>query len=285
MNQGDNKDYTKLKKKTGLISLLVGLGMFAGKITAYFITDSNAIFSDAAESVVHVAATAMVLYSIYLSTKPPDKSHLYGHGNIEYFSAGIEGFLIILAAFTIIYTAVQDILTGITLQKLNIGTYIIGTAGLLNVLLGIYLLKQGKKTNSLALVADGKHVLTDSYTSIGVVIGLILVMITDIRLFDPVIAIIVAANILFTGYKLMRESFGELMNETDTELLQSITKKLNNLRKSPSAIPGYIYGRARGVSREKQVQYMETSLQKWKMISRLHEYPMIPHCLYQPHGI
>lgn len=226
----DNKTI-KLKKKAATISLIVGIGMFAGKITAYFITGSNAIFSDAAESVVHVIATAMVLYSIILSLKPPDKTHLYGHGNIEYFSAGVEGVLIIIAAVTIIYSAVQDILYGVSLQKLGIGTFIIGAAGLLNIVLGVYLLKKGKATNSLALVADGKHVLTDSYTSIGVVIGLIIVMITDIKLFDPIVAIIVASNIIYTGYKLVRESIGELMNETDPELLQKITDKLNEMRR------------------------------------------------------
>jgi cation diffusion facilitator family transporter len=221
----------RLKKKAATISLLVGLGMLIGKLTAYFITGSNAIFSDAAESVVHVIATAMVLYSIILSLKPPDKSHLYGHGNIEYFSAGVEGVLIIIAAIAILYSAGNDLVHGVTLQKLGTGTFIITGAGLLNLILGFYLIRKGKATNSLALVADGKHVLTDSYTSIGVVVGLILVMLTGIKLFDPIIAIIVATNIIYTGYKLIRESIGELMNETDQQLLHQITDKLNKIRR------------------------------------------------------
>ncbi len=221
----------KLKRKAAIISLVVGLGMFTAKVTAYLITGSNAIFSDAAESVVHILATAMVLYSIILSARPPDKSHLYGHGNIEYFSAGIEGMLIIIAALTIIYTSVEDIILGSQPNRLGIGTIIISAAGLVNLFLGFYLIRKGKDTNSLVLIADGKHVLTDSYTSIGVIIGLGLVMLTDFYLLDPIFAIAVALNILFTGYKLMRESFGGLMNETDIESLNKISNKLADIKK------------------------------------------------------
>lgn len=220
-----------LKKKAALISMIVGLGMFAAKITAYLLTGSSAIFSDAAESVVHVLATGMALYSIILSAKPADKSHLYGHGNIEYFSAGVEGLLIVLAAMVIIYSSVSDLITGFRPEKLDIGTIIVGIAGAVNLWLGLYLIKKGKQTKSLALVADGKHVLTDSYTSIGVVIGLILVLITGFYIIDPLMAIFVALNILYTGYKLVRESIGGLMNETDEETLSGIVETLNSIRK------------------------------------------------------
>ncbi len=221
----------RIKKKAALISLFVGMGMFTAKISAYLITGSSAIFSDAAESVVHVMATSMALYSIILSSRPPDKSHLYGHGNIEYFSAGIEGFLIVIAALTIIYTSAEDIILGSRPNQLGTGTIIIGAAGIVNVFLGIYLVKKGKQTNSLTLVADGKHVLTDSYTSIGVIIGLLLVMLTDFYLLDPLFAIGVAVNILYTGYKLMRESIGGLMNETDPVTLQKIIDVFLRMRK------------------------------------------------------
>ncbi len=228
MHENEN---IRLKKKAAIISLLVGLGMLAAKMTAYLITGSNAIFSDAAESVVHVMATSMALYSIILSSRPPDKTHLYGHGNIEYFSAGIEGLLIVLAAMTIIYTSVNDIILGSVPEKLGTGTLIIAFAGIVNLFLGFYLIKKGKQTHSLALVADGKHVLTDSYTSIGVVVGLLLVIITDFYLLDPIFAIGVALNILYTGYKLMRESVGGLMNETDKDSLKSLVHKLVEMKK------------------------------------------------------
>ncbi|MFA7420312.1 MAG: cation diffusion facilitator family transporter [Melioribacteraceae bacterium] len=219
------------KKKAAWISLIVGGFMFISKISAYLLTGSSAIFSDAAESVVHVAATSMALYSIYLSSKPADEDHLYGHGNVEYFSAGVEGLLIIIAAITIIYTSGHDLIFGVTTQQLGIGTTIIGIAGLVNLALGLFLVKKGKQTNSLTLIADGKHVLTDSYTSIGVVIGLILVLITGFSLLDPIIAILVALNILFTGYKLIRESIGGLMHETDKETLALIVNKINEVKK------------------------------------------------------
>ena len=220
------------KKRAAWISLSVGVLMFVSKMGAYLLTGSSAIFSDAAESVVHVAATSMALYSIYLSSKPADYDHLYGHGNIEYFSAGVEGLLIIIAAITIIYTSAQDLIYGVSTKSLDIGTLIIAGAGIINFVLGYYLIRKGKQTNSITLIADGKHVLTDSYTSIGVVIGLVLVMITGFHLLDPIMAILVALNILFTGYKLMRESVGGLMHETDKETLNLIVDKLQTIKKN-----------------------------------------------------
>ena len=226
-----NNDQYKLKKFAATLSLSVGIGMFIFKFSAYLITGSAAIFSDAAESVVHVLATSMALYSIILSSRPPDKSHLYGHGNVEYFSAGIEGALIIIAGFVIIYEGVSDIIKGPELQKLGTGIIIISAAGIINLFLGLYLVKTGKKTNSLTLIADGKHVLTDSYTSLGVIVGITLVIITDIVYFDPIFAIAVALNILVTGFKLIRESVGGLMNETDPEILKKISGRLISIRK------------------------------------------------------
>ena len=220
-----------LKIRTARLSLIIGLAIFVIKIVAYFITGSSAIFSDAAESVVHILATVVVLYSIIVSSRPPDKSHLYGHGNVEYFSAGVEGFLIIIAAITIIYFAISDLILGAQPNELDTGTVLIGIAGTINLLLGYYIVKKGKLTESLALVADGKHILTDAYTSVGVVIGLILVLITNQYILDPLIAIIVALNIIFTGYKLIRESIGGLMLETDDKLLTEITNLLNDIRK------------------------------------------------------
>ena len=227
----DKPEQLNLRKKAAYISLSIGIGMFLIKMTAFFITGSVAIFSDAAESVVHVAATGMALFSIILSSKPADESHLYGHGNVEYFSAGVEGFLIILAAGFIIYQAVIDIIAGPTVESLSIGVIFISVAGIINLGLGYYLVRTGKNTNSITLVADGKHVLTDAITSIGVIIGITLVIITDFVLLDPLLAIIVAFNILFTGYKLIRESIGGLMLETNPAILQKISDKLISIKK------------------------------------------------------
>jgi cation diffusion facilitator family transporter len=225
------KNY-KIKRKAALISLLVGIGMFLAKTTAYFITESTAIFSDAAESVVHILATSMALYSIILSAKPADDSHPYGHGNVEYFSAAIEGLLIIIAAVFIIHTSITAIIAGPHLRQLDIGIIIITAAGFVNLALGFYLVSTGRKTNSLTLIADGKHVLTDSYTSIGVMAGIILVMITGFEIIDPVVAIAVAVNIIFTGFSLIKESVSGLMVANKPDILQSIADKLVQARKN-----------------------------------------------------
>lgn len=221
----------QLKKRAAIISLSVGIGMFVFKIGAYLITGSAAIFSDAAESVVHVLATGMALFSIILSSKPADDSHPYGHGNIEYFSAGIEGLLILIAAIFIIYESIGSIIAGPKLHQLGVGAIIITLASTVNLLLGNYLIRTGKKTNSLTLVADGKHVLTDSITSFGVIVAVLLVMLTDILLLDPIIAIVVALNILFTGWKLIRESVGGLMIEANPATLKKLSDTLIHAKK------------------------------------------------------
>jgi cation diffusion facilitator family transporter len=227
----DNNNIYKLKKNTAIISLVIGMLMFVAKMGAYLVTGSAAIFSDAAESVVHILATSMALTSIIISSKPADDSHPYGHGNIEYFSAGIEGALIFVAAVVIIFQAVNDLIVGTELHSLSIGVIVVTGAGIINLMLGYYLINIGKKTNSLTLVADGKHILTDSATSIGVLVGIILVMITDISILDPIIAIVVALNILKTGYSLIRQSIGGLMMEADPELVQKISSLLSDMRK------------------------------------------------------
>src|SRR4030095_8647358 len=216
----------KLKKRAALISLLIGFLMFFGKMGAYFLTGSAAVLSDALESIVHIFATSFAFYSLHLSTKPPDTDHPYGHGKIAFFSAGFEGALIIVAAISIIVYAVKDIIVQPEISKLDIGAGIIAAASVTNLFLGLYLVRTGRKTKSIVLIADGKHVLTDSYTSIGAFAALILVLITGIKLFDPMIAIILAINILFTGKHLMRESIGGLMNETDKDVINKIAAEL-----------------------------------------------------------
>ncbi len=221
----------QLKKRAAIISLSIGIGMFIFKFGAYLLTGSAAIFSDAAESVVHVLATGMALFSIILSSKPADDSHPYGHGNIEFFSAGIEGLLILIAAIFIIYESIGSIIAGPKLHQLGIGAIIITLASTVNLLLGNYLIRTGKKTNSLTLVADGKHVLTDSITSFGVIAAVLLVMLTDILLLDPIIAIVVALNILFTGWKLIRESVSGLMIEANPVTLKKLSDTLIHAKK------------------------------------------------------
>lgn len=210
------------------LSLAVGVLMLIIKWYAYSITGSSAILSDAAESVVHVVGVGFAVFSMWLSLQPADSSHPYGHDKINYFSAGAEGGLIVLAAIYIIYISIRRLFVGIELTNLDKGTLFTFGASVINLVLGGYLVWKGKKTKSIILLANGKHVLTDSWTSFGVVAGLGLTMLTGWLPFDPLIAIIVAVNILWSGGKLIRQSAGGLMDESNTELRDSILKVLNS---------------------------------------------------------
>ncbi len=201
--------------------------MFAGKWYAYLITGSAAILSDAAESVVHVVAVSFAFYSMWLSQQPPDKSHPYGHDKVGYFSAGFEGVMISLAAVFIIVASARKWMGGLHLERVSTGTLYVTAAALINLALGLYLILQGRRHRSLILVANGKHVLTDVWTSFGVVLGLVLVMVTGWLPFDPIFAIFVASNILWTGGKLIRQSVGGLMDEADPQLDQLIVAALD----------------------------------------------------------
>jgi cation diffusion facilitator family transporter len=204
------------------ISLAVGVIMLVGKWYAYAITNSAAILSDAAESVVHILAVGFAAFSIWLMYRPPDDSHPYGHDKISYFSAGVEGFLIILAAAFITFESINKLIHGIEITNLDVGTYIVFSAFIINLALGAYLVWQGKRSKSLILTADGKHVLTDSWTSFGVVFGLVLVLWTGWLPFDPIIAIIVALNIFWAGGKLSRQAVAGLMDEGNPEIEKTI---------------------------------------------------------------
>lgn len=211
------------------LSLGVGFFMLASKIAAYWITGSAAILSDAAESVVHVIAVSFAAYSLWLSLKPPDRSHLYGYDKISFFSAGFEGAMIVVAALYIIYVSVQKWIAGLRLENLGLGTGIIVLASLINGALGLYLMSIGKKHRSLILEANGRHVLTDCWTSAGVIVGLLLAMATGWLEFDPIVAILVAVNILWCGGQLIRRSIGGLMDEVDPAVEAHLKKLLDAL--------------------------------------------------------
>ena len=209
------------------LSFIVGFLMLAGKTYAYSITGSHAIFSDAVESVIHVFAVGFAAYSMWLSHEPADRSHPYGHEKISFFSAGMEGALIVVAAIGIIYEAASGWIAGLELRNLSAGTYYILAASFINLGLGQYLVTRGRQHGSLILVANGRHVLTDSWTSFGVVGGLLLTMWTGWLFLDPLVAIFVALNILWTGGKLIRQSVGGLMDEGSPDLESRIRSILD----------------------------------------------------------
>jgi cation diffusion facilitator family transporter len=209
------------------ISLAVGVLMLLGKAAAYFMTGSTAILSDFAESVVHVIAVGFAAFSLRLSTKPAGPTFLYGYERITFFSAGFEGAMIVVAAFWILVEAIAKWIAGLQLENLGSGTLLLLGAGILNAGLGWYLLHVGKCSHSLILEADGKHVLTDSLTSFGVVAGLGLVMLTGWKPFDPLVAIAVAANILWSGGRLAWRSAVGLLDYSDPEAGKRIREKLD----------------------------------------------------------
>ena len=211
------------------ISLLVGFLMLAGKLTAYFLTQSAAIFSDAAESVIHVVAVAFASFSLRLSTRPASNQFLYGYERISFFSAGFEGAMIVIAAIAIISESVKEWIDGLRIHNLSSGVLLILAASVLNAILGWYLVRTGRKTNSLILEANGKHVLTDSWTSFGVVAGLVMVLFTHWKPFDPLIAIAVAVNILWSGGRLIWKSAVGLLDYSDPDIGHKIRRHLDEL--------------------------------------------------------
>lgn len=209
------------------LSFAFGMIMLCIKWYAYHLTGSTAILSDAAESIIHVIGVGFAVFSLWYSFQPADEGHPYGHHKISYFSAGFEGALIILAAIFIIFVSVKRLIFGIEIANLDKGTYFTFSASVINLLLGLYLVWKGKKSNSIILIANGKHVLTDSWTSFGVVAGLLLTWITGWLPFDPIVAIVAALNILWSGGKLVRQSIGGLMDESDKETADAIKKILD----------------------------------------------------------
>lgn len=211
------------------LSLAFGVLMLVGKTAAYWLTGSSAILSDAAESVIHVIAVGFAAFSLRLSTRPANERFLYGYERITFFSAGFEGAMIIVAAIAIIAAAVEKWLAGLQLANLGVGTAFVLAASVINAGLGWYLVRTGRRTNSLILEANGKHVLTDSWTSFGVVGGLALVLLTGWKPFDPLCAIAVALNILWSGGHLVWRSASGLMDYADPEVGSKLRQQTTEL--------------------------------------------------------
>ena len=202
------------------------------KFTAYFITHSNAVLTDATESIVNVLASSFAFYSIYLAGLPRDQNHPYGHGKVEFFSAFVEGTLIMIAGIVIISKSVFNLFYPQTLTSILDGAFIVGFTGLVNGLVGWFLINKSKSLKSLTLQADGKHLLTDSVSIFGLVLGLILIYFTNIIWLDSIISIVLGFYIIYNGYRLTRKSVGGLMDESNLKVVEEITECLNKNRKS-----------------------------------------------------
>jgi cation diffusion facilitator family transporter len=201
--------------------------LFVGKLIAYFLTNSVGILTDALESTVNVLTGFISLYSISVALKPRDANHPFGHGKIESLSASVEGILILLAGLIIIFEAIKRLFNPVEIQQLDIGIIIIAIAGLVNYVLGYYSIKTGRKHDSIALVSGGKHLQSDTYSTIGLVVGLILLLITKLAWLDSAIAILFGSIIIYTGYKILKETTSNLMDEADIIVLKEIVEILS----------------------------------------------------------
>ncbi|NBC66702.1 MAG: cation diffusion facilitator family transporter, partial [Bacteroidetes bacterium] len=205
-------------RKALTISFLISFLSLCAKLIAYYVTDSTTAMSDAAESVVHVFAVGFVLYGFFLSMKPADEDHLYGHEKIEFLSVGVEGAVIILAAFSILYLAIQNLIFGFELQNLGMGMYLVGLAATINLVLGLYLRKVGEEENNVIVKSNGKHVLTDVWTSAGVIITLLLIQWIGWIYLDTIVSISIALFIFYEGFKLIKYSVKGIMDTRDPEV-------------------------------------------------------------------
>jgi cation diffusion facilitator family transporter len=221
--------------RPALVSLLVGAALLGAKFWAWRVTESQTVFSDAMESIVNVVAAAAALGALVFASRPKDLSHPYGHGKIEFMTGGFEGGLVAFAAIVILYESTVALAAGRTPRELDVGIWIVAGAGLGNAALGWYLLREGRRHGSVALVADGRHVLSDFWTSVGAVGGLVLVKLTGATWLDPVVAMLVAVNLLLTGGKLVREAARGLLDESDPGVVAKVAEALESAR-----VPGVI---------------------------------------------
>lgn len=217
----------KLQRTLAIASAL----LLIVKFWAYYITSSVSVLTDALESIVNVVAAFIGLYSLYVSAKPRDIDHPYGHGKAEFISAAVEGTLVLSAGVLIIYTAVRNLVYPAPIHQIDIGIYLIAATAIINWLLGFLSLRQGKKNNSLALIASGKHLQTDTYSTAAIIVGLILISVTGFLWIDAVVAMAFGCYIIYTGYKIIRVSLAGIMDEADMVLLEQMIDVLEKNRR------------------------------------------------------
>ncbi len=205
--------------------------LFIIKVAAYWLTQSVAILTDALESTVNVVAGFIGWYSLYVAAKPKDIDHPYGHGKAEFLSAAVEGTLIIIAGFIIIYESINNYLHPHELKQLDWGILLVAVTAAINFIVGYISIKRGRKNNSLALIASGKHLQSDTYSTMGLIAGLALIYFTHLAWLDSVVAGLFAFFIIYTGYKILRSSIAGIMDEADIELMKNMVSILNKERR------------------------------------------------------
>lgn len=209
---------------------IVSVTLLVVKFIAYFLTHSVSILTDALESIANVVAGFLGLYSLILSAKPRDADHPYGHGKVEFLSAALEGSMIALAAVLIFYKAIVNLISPQPIQELHQGTTLIAATAVINYFMGWICVRTGKRNNSVALIASGKHLQSDTYTTLGVLAGLALILITNVLWIDSVVAMLASSFILYTSYKILRSSIAGIMDESDHQLLTRLVDLLDRER-------------------------------------------------------
>lgn len=222
-----SKQNLSIQKKIAALSIV----LFIIKTVAWFLTNSVSILTDALESIVNVVAGLIGVYSLYVSAKPKDSDHPYGHGKVEFISAAIEGTLIFVAGFVIIFSAAKNLTIPHEVHKLDVGIYLVAGTAIINYVAGSICERIGTKNKSLALIASGRHLKTDTYTTGGIIAGLILLYFTNIIWIDSAVAILFACIIIYTGYKIIRSSVAGIMDEADETLLKEMVTTLNDNRR------------------------------------------------------
>lgn len=205
--------------------------LFIAKIIAFYLTHSLSILTDALESIVNVLAGFIGLFSLFIAAKPRDTDHPYGHGKAEFVSAAAEGALIVAAGFFVIYETVQNIITKSPLEQIDTGLILVATTGALNYIAGSFCINMGKKNNSLALQASGKHLHIDTYSTVGVITGLLIIYFTHLYWLDKLIAGLLSIIIIYNGYKILRSSLAGIMDEADMDLIKQFVEVLNRNRR------------------------------------------------------
>jgi len=218
----------RIQRNIALLSVV----LFLGKLLAWYLTGSVTILTDALESIVNMVAGFLGLFSVMVAAMPRDTNHPYGHGKAEFLSSAVEGVLIFIAGIVIIYQAIHQLITPHQLQKLDVGIFIIVGAGIINYLAGKYAEAQGKKNNSMVLVSAGNHLITDAYSTVAIVIGLLIIVLTNNQWLwlDSVVALCFAIITMVTGYKVLRRSISGMMDEMDMGQLKEVIDVLQKNR-------------------------------------------------------
>ncbi len=231
MNKSGSQEKAKQNFRVQLWVAAISVVLLLVKFTAWFMTHSVAILTDALESIVNVSAGFLGLYSLYISAKPRDENHPYGHGKIEFISASVEGTMIGAAGAIILYKAIKNFFHPVALQQLDFGLLLVAISAVVNFMTGFFCLRIGKQNKSAALIASGHHLQSDTISTAGILAGLALLFLTGYQWIDSLVAIVFALYIIYTGYRIIRSSIAGIMDETDIQLLEKMVTLLNQQRR------------------------------------------------------